>query len=334
MKVTIKEIAKRSGVSRSTVSRVISNHPNVDEETRQKVKKVMEELNYRPSRLAQGLVKGKINVVGLIIGDIRNPFYSELTRAIEDILNAEGYMVVLCDSDYNPQKEELYLRTAEELGFAGVIMTSAMETKELLQTLQSLSCPVVLLNRYLRAFETDVVSFDNYNGGYIAAEHLIKLGHRRIAILAGPNNSTSSKDRLRGYSDALRDYGLEYKEGEVTYGDLRWATGYEFGLHLLRRQERPTAVFAGNDLMALGIIQAYLDNGLKVPDDLSVVGFDDIPAAYMGAVKLTTVRQPQYEMGVEAAKLMLERIKGIPHAPKRIIFDAKLVIRESTKPII
>lgn len=293
----------------------------------------MEELNYRPNRLAQGLVKGRINIVGLIIGDIRNPFYSELTRAIEDILNREGYMVVLCDSDYDPKKEELYLQTAGELGFSGVIMTSAMETKELLQILENLSCPVVLLNRYLRTFEADVVSFDNYNGGYIAAEHLIKLGHRKITILAGPSNSTSSKDRLRGYSDALRDYGLEYKEEEVTYGDLRWTTGYEFGLELLRRTERPTAVFAGNDLMALGIIQAYLDNGLKVPEDLSVVGFDDIPAACMGAVKLTTIRQPQYEMGVEAAKMMLGRIKGIPQAPKRVIFDAKLVVRESTKAL-
>ena len=332
-KLTIREIATKADVSRSTVSRVLSGHPNVNAETRTLVQSVMKELNYIPNRLAQGLVTGKLNVVGLVVGDIRNQYYSEMTRAIQEVLNERGYMVVLCDSAYSPEKEADFLNVARELRFASIIMTSVIDNEGLISNLRQLPCPVVLLNRYLQSYRTDVVSFDNFQGGYQAAKHLIELGHRDIRALLGPALSTSTIDRERGFRQAFADHGIDLAEDAFVYGDLRFETGHEFGLSLLREKHRPTAVFGGNDFMAMGVIKAFVDNGLKVPDHLSVVGFDDIPMAELSAVPLTTVRQPQVEMGRQAAQLVLERISGNKSLPRRVIFDAELVIRGSTRKV-
>ena len=332
-KLTIREIATKADVSRSTVSRVLSGHPNVNAETRTLVQSVMKELNYIPNRLAQGLVTGKLNVVGLVVGDIRNQYYSEMTRAIQEVLNERGYMVVLCDSAYSPEKEVDFLNVARELRFASIIMTSVIDNEGLISNLRQLPCPVVLLNRYLQSYRTDVVSFDNFQGGYQAAKHLIDLGHRYIRALLGPALSTSTIDRERGFRQAFADHGIDLAEDAFVYGDLRFETGHEFGLSLIREKQRPTAIFGGNDFMAMGVIKAFVDNGLKVPDDLSVVGFDDIPMAELSAVPLTTVRQPQVEMGRQAAQLVLERISGNKSLPRRVIFDAELVIRGSTRKI-
>ncbi len=332
-KLTIKDIASKSGISRSTVSRVLSDNPNVNAETRARVRSVIKAMNYIPNRLAQGLVTGKINVVGLIVGDIRNPYFSEITRAVEEVLNASGYLVVLCDSAYNTEKEVDFLNVTRELRFASIIMTSAMDNEGLISNLSKLSCPVVLLNRYLQGFPTDVVSFDNQYGAYLVAEHVIKLGHRHFKVLMGPAQSSSSIDRERGYRKAFADHGITCAEDAFVYGDLRFETGYQFGLDLLKQKNRPTAVLAGNDFMAIGIIKAYIDNGLKVPDDLSVTGFDDIQMAGMSAVPLTTIRQPQVEMGQQAAQVVLDRLHGNKSLPRRIIFDAELVVRESTRRI-
>ncbi len=332
-KLTINDIATKAGISRSTVSRVLSDHPNVNDETRARVQSVMKELNYIPNRLAQGLVTGKINVVGLIVGDIRNPYFSEITRAVEEVLNGQGYLVVLCDSAYNPQKEVDFLNVSRELGFASIIMTSAMDNEELVANLSKLSCPVVLLNRYLSSFRTDVVSFDNEQGAYMAAEHVIKLGHRDFRILMGPAQSSSTIGRERGYRRAFAEHDIACGQSMFAYGDLRFETGYQFGLDLLKEKHRPTAVLAGNDLMAIGVIKAWIDKGLKVPDDLSVTGFDDIPMAGMSAVPLTTIRQPQVEMGRQAAQVVLDRMQGNRSLPRRIIFDAELVVRSSVRRI-
>lgn len=333
-KLTIKDIASKSGISRSTVSRVLSDNPHVNEQTRARVRSVIKEMNYIPNRLAQGLVTGKINVVGLIVGDIRNPYFSEITRAVEEVLNANGYLVVLCDSAYNPDKEADFLNVSRELRFASIIMTSAMDNAGLIGNLSKLACPVVLLNRYLQGFRTDVVSFDNQYGAYLVAEHVIKLGHRHFKALMGPAQSSSTIDREKGYRKAFADHDIPCAEDAFVYGDLRFETGYQFGLGLLKQKDRPTAVLAGNDFMAIGIIKAYIDNGLKVPDDLSVTGFDDIQMAGMSAVPLTTIRQPQVEMGRQAAQLALDRMRGNKSLPRRIIFDAELIVRESTRSIL
>ncbi|WP_094547242.1 LacI family DNA-binding transcriptional regulator [Petroclostridium xylanilyticum] len=333
-KNTINDIAKIAGVSRSTVSRVLTNNPNVNPITREKVKKIIDIYNYQPNSLARGLVLGRIDIIALIIGDIRNPFYSELTWVIENILSQNGYMVVLCDSEYSTEKEELYLKAAKQYGFAGVVMTSAMESDNLNSVLKSMNCPVVLLNRYLKSFEGDVVILDNFQAGYIATRHLIELGHSKIAILTGPVNSTSSVERFNGYKNALENFGIEYREDFVTHGDLKMETGYEYGLSLLKRKEnKPTAVVAGNDLMAIGIIEAYKKMKMRIPEDLSIIGFDDIPISSTASINLTTIRQPFYEMGKMVAELLLKRINNEQCEYRKIILNPQLVVRETTRSI-
>jgi LacI family transcriptional regulator len=330
MKATIKDIAKKSGHSCSTVSRVINNSPYVSAATRARIQKVIDETGFRPNSVARGLVTGKMNVVVCIIGDRLNEFYAQLFAAAEEELNQRGYLAVLCYTNYEPAKEEKYLEAAAENNFAGVIMVTAPETPQLAANLAKLECPVVLANRYLVSFQTDVVLTDNYYGGYIAARHLIDLGHRRIAHWSGPENSTASRDRLRGYRDAMQEAGLQVREEDVWKGNLRQVDGYLFGRKLLDQPGDITAVFCGNDLMARGLVVAYVEQGKKVPGDLSIVGFDDSPVAVTGTVKLTTVRQHAQEMGRAAAEMVVNRMtnKNQPH--RRLTFTPELVIRGST----
>ena len=333
MKVTIEDVARAACVSRSTVSRVLQNEKNVDAATREQVLKAVKFCNYRPSSLARSFAKGRLNFVGLIVGDIRNPFYADIVRAAEHVLNDNGYLLVLCDSDYNAQREENYLNMFEDFGFSGAIMTSAMESVELTKTLERLSCPVILINRYLHNYEASVVSSDNRAGGYLAAEHLLKIGHRQIALLAGFTNSTASQERLEGWLEAFRDYGVE-PQLIVRNGNLSVEDGRKFAKQILDMPpgRRPTAVCAANDSMAQGIIEEMLENGCRVPEDLSVVGYDDISSSTFGKVPLTTVHQFQDEMGRAAAELLLDQLQGDTRTNQRIIFQPKFVLRQSTCP--
>lgn len=334
MKLTISDIAKKAGVSRSTVSRVLTNNPNVNDETRAKIKSVIEESEYQPSSIARGLSLGRVNIIALIIEDIRNPFYSELTWVIERILSKNGYIVVLCDTEYNPEKEILYLKTAKQYGFAGVVMISAMESSSLISILGSIDCPVVLLNRYLKAFEGDVVVTDNFQGGYLATRHLIELGHNKIGMLTGPLDFSTHSDRHRGYKSALEAFNIDYREEYVVQSDLKMQGGYEYGLSLLEMgKNRPTAVFASNDLMAIGIMEAFKKNGLSVPEGLSIIGFDDIPIASTVGINLTTIRHPYNEIGEKAVELILTKINRKDEQNKKVIFSPKLIIRGSTSQI-
>lgn len=334
MAITINDIAQKAGVSRSTVSRVLTNNPNVSPNTRELVKKVIEECKFQPSSLARGLALGTINVIALIVGDVRNPFYAELTWVIENKLSKNGYMVVLCDSDYDVEREVLYLKTAKQYGFAGVVMISAMENNDLKAILKTMNCPIVLLNRYIKSFDADVVIIDNFQGGYIATRHLIELGHTKIGILTGPTNSNASMERLEGYKKALETFNVEFRNEYVVTGDLKMECGLKYGQYLMdMKADAPTAVFAGNDLSAIGIMNAYKSKGKKIPNDLSIVGFDDIPMSETESIALTTVRHPYNEMGEKVSELILEKIRGNSTEYKKIIFNPKLIVRKSTKPI-
>ncbi|MDR3588958.1 MAG: LacI family DNA-binding transcriptional regulator [Negativicutes bacterium] len=332
MKLTIKDIAKKSGHSCSTVSRVLNDSPFVSEKTRARVKKVIEDMDFRPNHVARGLVKGQMNIVVCIIGDRWNPFYAELFSAAEEVLNREGFLAVLCYTNYEPVKEEKYLEAALENNFAGVIMVTAPETQQLAENLAKLDCPVVLANRYLASVPTDVVLMDNYHGGYIATRHLIDLGHRRIAHWAGPDNSTASRDRVRGYREAMREAGLEVREGDILKGNLLESEGYQFACELLNNPRDVTAVFCGNDMMASGVVRAYSEHGKRIPQDMSVIGFDDSPVAVSGPVKLTTVRQHPEAMGQTAADLVLNRMTNKDQPHRKVVFSPELVVRDSAAP--
>jgi LacI family transcriptional regulator len=329
-KVTIADIAKTAGVSRSTVSRVITNNPNVKPDTREKIQSIIDSYKYKPSSLARGLAVGKINVIALIIGDIRNPFYSEMVWMVENILTESGYMVVLCDSGYDIEKEVSYLQTVKQLGFSGVILASAMESNDLTAILKTMDCPILLINRYIKSFECDSVLLDNFQGGYIAARHLIELGHTKIGILAGPVKSTSSLERLEGCKQALQNFQIEYREDFVVNGNLTIEDGYEYGVNLIKSEgDKPTAVFAGNDLMAIGIMEACNEHGLRIPEELSIIGFDDIP--YASINKITTVKQPLHDMANMVANRILKKIQEDNSENRKFIFTPQLIVRNTTK---
>lgn len=333
-KITIADIARKAGVSRSTVSRVITNNPNVSTDTREKIQSIIDSYKYKPNSLARGLAVGKINVIALIIGDIRNPFYSEMVWMIENILTENGYMVVLCDSGYTIEKEISYLQTVKQLGFSGVILASALESSELTSILKTMDCPVLLINRYIKSFECDSVILDNFQGGYTATRHLIELGHTKIGMLAGPVKSTSSLERLEGYKQALQNFQIEYRENFVVNGNLTIEDGYKYGVNLIKSiGDKPTAVFAGNDLMAIGIIQAYNEYGLNIPEELSIVGFDDISYSSINKIGLTTIRQPLQEMAHMVAKRILKKIQDGDSEDRKFIFTPQLIVRKTTKGI-
>jgi len=328
--ITIKDIAAKSNVSCSTVSRVISNNPNVSRVTREKVEKAIKELGYNPSHIARGLVTGKIDVVALIVGDIRNPFYAELTRVIRETLSKFGYLTVLSESDYDAAKEENYIRSVAGYGFSGIIMFTAMETQSLINQLENLACPVVLLNRYLPSYETDVVAVDNYLGGFMAARHLLELKHHKVAVLIGPRESSASSERLRGFKDGYREHGIGIPEERIIYGNLKMDSGYQFAHRLVEEKGNISAVFCGNDLMAIGLMEGLDKYNLRVPEDFSIVGYDDIDMGSLIKVKLTTVSQPVQEMGKMAAEILTERMRGSGGSYRRIMLTPRLIVREST----
>lgn len=332
MKVTIKDIARQSGCSVSTVSRVLNDSPFVNENTRHKVQQVIRALDFKPNYFARGLAKGRMNIVACLIGDRWNPFYAELLSSAEEVLNEEGYLAVLCYTNYDSVKEEKYLEAARQYNYAGILMVTAPETPQLVEAIGKLTCPVVLANRYIESFPTDVVLMDNYRGAYIATRHLIELGHKRIAHLSGPKNSTASRDRMRGYRDAMQEAGLDIADNRIFAANLLEEEGYDFGHLLLDKAIDVTAVFCGNDMMASGLVKAYRERGKSIPEDLSIVGFDDSPVAVHGTVKLTTVRQYPKEMGQAAAETILRRIDNPEQPYRRVIFAPELIVRDSAAP--
>lgn len=332
-KLTIDDIARLSDVSRSTVSRVLANSPNVNPQTREKIQSIILDNDYRPNSLARGLVHGAIKIVALIVGDIRNPFYSNLIWHAEQILHENGYMTLLCNSNYEVDKVDEFLSTAVEYGYAGVITVSIENNEVIANHLNNMPCPVVLLNRYLPSFNGDVVVTDNFTGGYSATKHLIELGHTKIGFLKGPDNSTVTHDRFSGFTKAMNNFNIAVDPKYVAGGDLDMTSGYNFGMYLVSLdQEAPSAVIAGNDLMALGIMNALKQSHLRIPEDISLVGFDDIPMAALSGIDLTTVKQPIKDLGETAANLIIERLKGeTPTRRKKILFDPELIIRGTTK---
>ena len=330
--VDINYIAKLAGVSRSTVSRVLTNNKNVKGETEKKVREAMLLCNYKPNAMARGLVTGRMNIVALVVADITTPFYSELVAIISECLRAKGYLVSLYNFGNNATLQDDDLRTLFDYGFAGIIIADARNDPAFGSILQSARCPVVLLNRHIDAVtEYDAIMNDNFLGGHMATKHLLDLGHRSIATLTGPKKSTSSIDRHKGYLHALEERGIAPAKNLVAEGDLRYESGYKFADALLAGNKKScTAVFAGNDMMAIGVLSRCRELGVNVPKELSVVGFDDIPMAGAALVALTTVRQPLRQMGELVSERIVSRIDGDDSARQRITLAPSLVVRNTT----
>ena len=314
---TIREVAENAGVSYATVSHVINNTRFVSQETRERVQAAMTALNYRPNALARSLRQGKTNTIGLVLPDSANPFFAEISRGIEDEAFKQGYSVFLCNTELDTERELFYVDVLSKKQVDGIIFVAAGDQADLLDFLLRQNMPVVMIDRDLPNVEVDAVLTDHQLGGLLATRHLIELGHKRIACIAGPSSITPSAERIIGYRKALEEAGLAYDEILLLRGDYHAQSGMDITHSILRMNPRPTAIFALNDLMALGALRAASEAGYAVPRDLAVVGYDDLEIARFTNPPLTTIAQPKKEIGAQAIHLLVDRIARKSHPPSR-----------------
>lgn len=335
-KIDIEYIAKVAGVSRSTVSRVLTNSNNVKKETKEKILKIMEEENYHPSIVARGLATGKLDMIALIVSDIRNPFYSELVWVINNSLREKGYLMTLYNSSQIAGENDQHLRKLLDSGFSGIIIADARNEVSFGDILKNANCPIVLVNRELDFIsQYDSISIDNIMGGYIATKHLLSLGHRKIAMLCGPKISTTSQGRYKGYLRALEEYNIIPDKRHIVSGLLNMESGQKFAHEvIINSNDPPTAVFVGGDLMSFGVIDECLRNGVSIPQDLSIVGFDDIPLSKASFIDLTTICHPYEAIGSMVADKIIDRINGNTEPIAKIVLTPTLKIRSSTSQLL
>lgn len=333
MKITIKEIAKMADVSIATVSKVVNRKDqNISEETRQRILDLIEKHNYVPNRIASSMITKKTHSIGLIIPDITNPFFPEVARGVEDYANKAGYHVVLCNSDNNPKKEISYIAMLQEKMVDGIIFTSSSLRSHDSKTFFNFHIPVITVDRDIEDIKTQgKITVDNYTGAYVAVRYMLDRGYKKILHLAGPLTSKTSLDRKLGYLKALEDMDIEPDDNCVYEGNYTADWGYKGVKKAIEHKCEFDSIFCGNDMIAIGAIKALNEMGIKVPDNVGVVGFDDIYMASVVTPNLTTIRQPNYQMGYKAAEMLIELIKHPTIHLDNLILKTELVIRESTK---
>ncbi|KAF0819599.1 Transcriptional regulator, LacI family [Bacillus sp. ZZV12-4809] len=329
MKVTIYDVAKEANVSIATVSKVINNTGRIGEKTKRKVLEVMKQLDYQPNMMASALMGKQTKTIGLLIPDLANPFFSELARSIEDRAHEFGYSLVICSTDYQTEKENKYLALLKRKSVDGFILASGFEDLNKVEELVKEDVPVAIVARDLPMFSINTVALDDFMGGYLAASHLIELGHQNIGVIA--RDVWSNRERLRGFKQALEESNLEFtQEFEYINGISHVEPGKFMTAKYLKGNKPPTAIFACNDLLAIGAIQAVKEQGMRVPEDISVVGFDNTLIATIVEPPLTTVAQPIQHMGREVLDLIISMIKGEKKEKMRLTLLPSLVTRNST----
>lgn len=286
-------------------------------------------MNYHPNSLARGLVTKESYILGLIMPDISNPFFPAVARGVEDVANENGYNVLLCNTDGSATKETDYINVLRSRQADGVIFTTSQVNSKSAKMLIDTGIPVVLADRRMN-IACDSVVAENIIGAYKATRHLLDLGHTRIGIITGPMGAGTSEERIEGYKQALLESSIAVDDDMICEGNYRQHSGYECTCRFLKMSDQPTAIFACNDLMAVGAMSALEDHGLKVPDNVAVVGYDDIAIASVTRPRLTTVAQPKYEMGAIACTLLIERLKNSNKPHQSIVLAPQLVIRESS----
>lgn len=331
-KITIKDVAKLAGVSKATVSRVLNNSKYVSPEVHERVVKVIEETGYKPSSIARSLVSKETKLVGLLIPDVSNPFYSELVKGMVEVANKYNYNILLCNSFFHVDKEVEFLRILLEKEVDGIIFMTNEITDEHREFFEKYHKPTITVNRKFWGFDIPNVDIDNFSAAYDATKYLIELNHRRIAIIRAPeSDETAGVERFEGYARALKDAGIPLNESLVKEGNFKALSGYKAMKELLNLNNPPTAVFCVNDEMACGAVKCVMEKGLGVPEDISVMGFDDVPLASMFIPSITTIKQPIYEMGALSMELMYKMIKGEDVEVKTYVLPHQLVVRDSTK---
>jgi LacI family transcriptional regulator len=327
---TIHDVAKLAGVSPITVSRVLNSSGYASEETRARVEAAVAELGYVPNTLARGLRSKRTNTLALVMTDITNPYFTLIARGVEDTASNSGYTVIFCNTDESEAEEEKYLNILVQKQVDGILLVPACSNSQSLKFLRSNEIPFVLIDRRVPDTRSDIVRSDSEQGAYNLTRHLIELGHRRIVTITGPQEVSTSLDRASGYQRAMQEAGLADLI-EVYYGSFTQGSGYELTSQALALKPRPTAIFGGNNFISIGIFKALRDAGLTIPEDMSVVGFDDLPASLLINPILTVAAQPAYEMGSQATELLLRRIAGqLPEASQEIILPTEMIVRRSS----
>lgn len=334
-KVNIKDIARLAKVSHTTVSRALNNKSRIRPETKEKILAIARELGYRPNLIAKSLVSKRTKTLGLVITNIANPFYTELAQGIEKTATRLGYNIILCSTQSNIAIEKQYIEMLRSKGVDGIIFSSAHIEDPNIVSLAEEDFPVVLVNRRtyhpLVKERIDYVGVDNVQGGYLAVEHLIRLGHQRIGVIGGSAESSVGQERLEGGKKALKTYGLAQREEFFLEGNFLKRSGYQRAKQFLKMAERPTAIFATNDYMAMGVYQALLEEGYRIPEEMALIGFNDIEFSSMKGIELSTIGQKKFEMGATAVELLVERIEGSnhPQPAREVLLRPELIVRKT-----
>jgi len=334
--ITIKDIAKKLNLSPSTISRALHNHPELCETTKEKVNAAAEKLDYHPNALAQSLKNRKTNTIGVIVPEIMHHFFAAVISGIEGVAYSAGYVIILCESNENYEREVINTRVLVENRIAGLLVSITQATKKSdhFKYLQRVGIPLVFFDRVCDDITTSKVLVDDYHGGFIATEHLIKSGYKKIAHLSGPKQLSISRNRCKGYLDALKRYRILPRKEYILHGGFHEQDGREGAHYLLNLKNHPDAIFAVNDPVAVGAYDIINKRGLHIPKDVAVVGFSNNPISAIIQPPLTTIDQPAFEVGQHAAKILIEQIESIDKKknilPKIEILETRLIIREST----
>lgn len=334
MAATIKDIAAAAGVTVSTVSRALNGRYGVSEEIRRKVLSTASRLKYQPNLVARGLVTGRSRSIGLLVSDIRNPFFAELARGVEDAAQAAGYEIILCNSDLDRKKQMTYFRSLLSKRVSGILINtvSGVDTAELSE-FEAAGIPVTTLAASPRYRFVSTVVCDNVRGGALAGAYLARLGHRSIAHLTGSRRHPTLSERTRGFLEAVHA-ACPCAEVKVLRGEHNLRGGHQMARRALEADPRPTAIFAGNDSIAFGAMRAIFEAGLQVPEDVSLVGFDDVEWSSIVRPALTTIRQPIYEVGREAVEILLRQAAANRLIPEHRVFEVELVERQSCRALL
>lgn len=327
MAVTIKDIAKEAGVSRTTVSRVLNNSGYVKEETRQRILDVMNRLNYTPSAIARSLSTNKTNTIGVIIPQINDPFFGEIIKGISEVATESDFNIILCNTNDNIDQEYKFLEVLMQQRIQGIIITPTLarseRNKKYLKHIKDSGIPVILVDGHIKYNEFSGVFIDHVQGGFEATEALVKNGHKKIAIITGQMDSRPARERLRGYKEALLTNDIDINENYIYYGDYTFKTSYELTKEILELKDRPTALFVTSNMMMLGSIKAINEQNLKIPDDIAIIGFDKIDILNIIGMNFSFVNGPTFELGKTAMTMLNDVL---------INKDNKIIRRKTLKP--
>ena len=327
---TIKEIAKIADVSPMTVSRAVNNSRKVRQATREKILEIASRVGYRPNRIARSLVSKKSNLISLIVANISNPFFAEISRGIEDKARENGYNVIFSSTDDDSKNLESCVRMMREMGVDGFIIAAVSLKEPIVDELVDQGFPVVLVNRRVQKNNVNYVVVDNRKGAHLAVEHLVNNGYQKIGIITGKSSVSTAEERLRGYREVLSAHGLKFKKEYCSQGSFTQEHGKKAAQKMLTLKNRPEAIFAASDNIAWGVMDAAGELGLTIPEDLALVGFDDTNFSSNSKIRLTTVSQRKYEMGEHGVQTLIDLIESPqPDYINKIVLEPRLIIRES-----